>query len=570
MRFLLYIFAFLYVFQSNAQNDWRDELIEFDSLVIYNELQEAERRVQEALNEDSPHISRKQNKIRKLYFEYNKIFLHDELEFSLIEQLDMLIKLQRKVEEVNEPELAYKLNLLLALTYEKSNNQKLALDHLDVAYKIYERNNLHRFYSSYCVRKSSVMRFINDIDSSEYFAIQALIYAKKYKNQKDYFDAHILLKSVAWLKGEVRLAINYSKELLNMSKDFGSSKKLFTNYNSLSDFYREIDLDTAILYNDSSYVFYESIPPTYQHNYERVRYMNFEKMGNIDSAYFYIQFYYKGLIEHMQEDQNVRALEIDKKFKNEQIKSSLKIRNQWLFVLLGFSALIITGLIVLARKKTRIIKQNEIISTKNADLEILVGQKQVLLAELQHRVKNNLQQVVSILDFQREQKEFHNPEELIRSTQNRVYSMAFLHKKLHVFEDVNTVEMSTYLTELAQAVKKTYNNAQTNIDLRVSVEELLFPINTAMPIGLILVELISNSMKHAFKTTSTGFIELNMSQNQDLIKLCYRDSGPGYDVYQKSKAGLGGDIVLGLIDQLDAKLETKRSPIFEICFTFRM
>jgi two-component sensor histidine kinase len=148
--------------------------------------------------------------------------------------------------------------------------------------------------------------------------------------------------------------------------------------------------------------------------------------------------------------------------------------------------------------------------------------------------------------------------------------MALLHKKLHVFEDVNSVEMSIYLTELAQTVKMTYNSDQKNIGLSLKLEEMLLPIDKAMPIGLILVELISNSMKHAFKTSSTGVIELNLSRKQDLFELCYRDSGPGFDIYHTKSAGIGGDIILGLIDQLDAKLEIKQSSIFEICFTFKI
>ncbi|MCC6635644.1 MAG: sensor histidine kinase [Chitinophagaceae bacterium] len=195
----------------------------------------------------------------------------------------------------------------------------------------------------------------------------------------------------------------------------------------------------------------------------------------------------------------------------------------------------------------------------------------MLLSELQHRVKNNLQHVISILEIQKESVDFNNIDELIRGNQNRIHSMALLHKKLNISENVNEVDLPKYISELSELVKDSYDNHTKKIQLNVKCEIDKIALEKALPIGLIIVELVSNSMKYAFLSRSIGIINILLSTNHDTTEntFYYTDNGEGFDFNAIVNKGLGIEIIKGLISQLDGKYETSNSKGFEFMIYFK-
>src|SRR5690606_7232841 len=191
-------------------------------------------------------------------------------------------------------------------------------------------------------------------------------------------------------------------------------------------------------------------------------------------------------------------------------------------------------------------------------------QKQMLLSELQHRVKNNLQHVISILEIQKESVDFNNIDELLRSNQNRIHTMALLHKKLNVLDNVNEVDFRKYIAELAELIKESYDNHKKKITLNVLCEIQTISIEKALPLGLIITELVSNSMKHAFKKQNIGIINIQITKTQTGKQLYYSDNGSGFDFTKANEKGLGREIINGLIDQLDGTIQTKSDNGFEL------
>ena len=226
---------------------------------------------------------------------------------------------------------------------------------------------------------------------------------------------------------------------------------------------------------------------------------------------------------------------------------------------------------MIIRKNRQINKKNKTIDIQLVELSKALEQKKVLLSELQHRVKNNLQHVISILEIQKESVEFNTIDELIRGNQNRIHSMALLHKKLNVTENVNDVDLNLYITELAELVKQSYDNHKKQIYLNIKCEISTILIEKALPLGLIITELVSNSMKHAFKERAIGIIriELTKDENSGQMKLHYTDNGDGFDFYKPSQKGLGQEIIRGLINQLDGIVETKGTNGFELTLSFK-
>jgi anti-sigma regulatory factor (Ser/Thr protein kinase) len=146
--------------------------------------------------------------------------------------------------------------------------------------------------------------------------------------------------------------------------------------------------------------------------------------------------------------------------------------------------------------------------------------------------------------------------------------MALLHKKLNVSENVNDVDLSRYITELSELVKDSYNSYKKKINLNINCEIKEMSIEKALPLGLIVVELVSNSMKHAFKSRSIGIITISIKKNNDAQKniLYYSDNGGGFNFNTTTAKGLGIEIIKGLIDQLDGTVETKQVKVLNSVF----
>ncbi|MCO6460497.1 MAG: sensor histidine kinase [Saprospiraceae bacterium] len=138
---------------------------------------------------------------------------------------------------------------------------------------------------------------------------------------------------------------------------------------------------------------------------------------------------------------------------------------------------------ILFRKNQRINEQNIIISQQVDKLSKLLSQKETILHELHHRVKNNLQNVISILEMQKESINFNNIEELIRGNQNRIHSMALLHKKLDMSEILREINIHGYLRELTELVMDSYCDKAKNISLHFTCSVEKITLEKALPLG---------------------------------------------------------------------------------------
>ena len=187
--------------------------------------------------------------------------------------------------------------------------------------------------------------------------------------------------------------------------------------------------------------------------------------------------------------------------------------------------------------------------------------------EIHHRIKNNLQVISSLLDLQAEKFSDENVREAFRESQNRVISMSLIHEELYKGEGTDTLDFSIYLQKLAENLFQTYNFRSKNIHLCMDLEEnTFFDMDTAIPLGIIVNELVSNSLKHAF-TEKEGEIriklcreEKNNETHKSLFSLTISDNRKGIpeNVELESLESLGLQLVSILVDQLDGKIELKR------------
>ena len=198
-------------------------------------------------------------------------------------------------------------------------------------------------------------------------------------------------------------------------------------------------------------------------------------------------------------------------------------------------------------------------------------EKEILLREIHHRVKNNMQIISSLLRLQAQSIKDENAQEQFEVSQNRIRSMALIHDSLYRSQDLARVDFSDYLRKLTLHLKSIFGPKAERIEIKLDLDEIFFEINTAIPCGLIINELVSNCMKHAFPDDTHGEISIRMKKDKTgLHTLFIRDSGIGFpeDFDFQAINTLGMNIVTDLVMQLGGRisLERGRGTEFKISF----
>lgn len=451
------------------------------------------------------------------------------------------------------PEKQFRSCWIIAIMYERAEDFVLCRKYLDNAYEIYRQDELHDMYSTYCIRMASYYSHIHMPDSAIYYAYRGLRNAEKCGNSRDVRDAYLLLGSFL-AQDDYTQAVKYKSLAAGLFleiEDFTSAASQFTDtaavlfkHNRVEDAFRYSDTAMFVLNGSGAYI----NPGIYE-----LRGMLFETVGNIDSAYYYFRKFHEVYASEQHKLEKIRIKQISEQFQNDKKEAVIRNKNQQMLLIVSLLVVIMIAVMVLIRKNREIGRKNNIINTQLGELSKILEQKQVLLSELQHRVKNNLQHIISILEIQKESVDFNNIDELIRGNQNRIHSMALLHKKLHVADNVNDVDLPVYIGELAELVKDSYETHSKKVQLVLECHIPALSVEKALPLGLIVVELVSNSMKHAFKSKHIGFISIALSLDTatQKWKLYYADNGEGFDFEGTETKGLGLEIIKGLIDQLD-------------------
>ena len=208
--------------------------------------------------------------------------------------------------------------------------------------------------------------------------------------------------------------------------------------------------------------------------------------------------------------------------------------------------------------------QEEIAEHKKDEEKIKTSlkEKEVLLKEIHHRVKNNMQIISSMLGLQSLSVKDSMYGDMLRDSQNRIRSMALIHEKLYQSENMADVDFSEYIDSLISNITKSYH-LKDSIVITKDVKEFSFSIDTAIPLGLIINELISNAIKHAFPDNKSGEIQLQINRvdGSNKYNLNVNDNGIGMDpgfVIENSKS-LGLKLVQALVDQLEGDLKITTS-----------
>ncbi|WAC06095.1 MAG: PAS domain S-box protein [Methanoregula sp.] len=201
------------------------------------------------------------------------------------------------------------------------------------------------------------------------------------------------------------------------------------------------------------------------------------------------------------------------------------------------------------------------IEQRTAQLTSSIEDKEVLLREVHHRVKNNLQIIISLLNLQSRYLTDEKTLAAIKESQNRVRAMALVHEKLYQSADISKINLDEYVRFLGNSLFQFYGMKGKGITFTTAIPEITLDINTAIPIGLITNELVSNSLKYAFPDRRKGEISITIHRKDRQLTILFKDNGVGLpeDFDWRTAKSLGLRLVISLVEQLQGTIELDRT-----------
>ena len=232
-------------------------------------------------------------------------------------------------------------------------------------------------------------------------------------------------------------------------------------------------------------------------------------------------------------------------------------------VALGILAISLLALILFYRR-TRLDRKT--IALQKQKVEKSLKEKETLLKEIHHRIKNNLQMVSGLLDIQAIKMDDPKFEEVLTDSQRYINSMALVHQMLYQTHNASTVSISEYITDLTSETLRGLGENDLSPNFNVISDE--FKIEQAIPLGLILCELITNTYKHAY-TDKAGDIRISLTHQNNQFTFLYRDFGRGIDDNLDNQAeGVGQNLITLFAEEIGASLNIKNENGLEYLFTF--
>lgn len=217
--------------------------------------------------------------------------------------------------------------------------------------------------------------------------------------------------------------------------------------------------------------------------------------------------------------------------------------------------------------------KNQQIQIQNRQIESSLKEKEMLLREIHHRVKNNLQIINSVINLQADKTQESELNEVLLELKGRISSIALTHQMLYQKGTATSVVLCEYMQNLIAQIYRSYENDNVKVNYHCNNQEFVINIDTAIPLGLLVNEIMTNSYKHAFKKTKSGIIEVTNTVIGKHVTMIIKDNGSGLPANYKDilmkPSSLGFELIAILIEQIDAKMEIENEggTTFKLSFT---
>lgn len=288
----------------------------------------------------------------------------------------------------------------------------------------------------------------------------------------------------------------------------------------------------------------------------------YAQLGNFERAHHHLNAYLELFKASATESRQRLAEEMQAKFETREKENTIRMQElqieksarqkQTLFLGVALALLTIMAMIVLVIFK---IRSNKKLSIEKSKTERLLRDRETLLREIHHRVKNNLQVVSSLLSIQGREITDGKARQAVNESRNRVHSMALIHQFLYGEENLSSIDMPLYVAELSKRLFSAYSMDQDLVTLHIDVEKIMLDVDTAIPLGLIINELVTNALKYAFPANRKGNLWVSLKELDDVLTLQVRDDGVGVADASENSTAFGMKLLNAFRQKLEAEFE---------------
>ena len=436
-------------------------------------------------------------------------------------------------EERNLNDLDYDFTLyVVGNNYLELKEYDRALQYYQHSIAIGERYGFYNNLSDVYISLVDLYAYLNRFDEAETAGENALKYAELLENDFMIMRSLLSIGKLQNLQGKYLSAIeNLTNCITTATEDFGDKYYLSLAYETLGKAYAG------------------------NHQYQEA-YQAFGEYDKLKNSVFTAEADHR--ISLLQTEFDVAQKDGTIQLQESQILKQ-KSTQKFIIIIAGLLAM----LLILAYKA---IQSNV---RKNKQLQKQNEEKEFLLKEIHHRVKNNLEIVSSLLSLQSAQIDDPDITEAIQKSKQRVQSMSMIHQKLYQGKSLAAIEMKDYFINLGNYLISSYG-ATDRIDLVCEMETLELDVDMAIPIGLIVNELLTNAMKYAFPEGGKGKITIYLREFDNILQLSVRDNGIGRQHAKKSTGtGFGTQLIELLTRQLDGKMQLNTSKGTVVSFEFQ-
>ncbi|MFK7771236.1 MAG: tetratricopeptide repeat protein [Saprospiraceae bacterium] len=402
----------------------------------------------------------------------------------------------------------------------------------------------------------------------------ALFYLEKSIEKKEELDIRSTLSTslnnigkISNLNGNYQEAIEFNTQALALAREFENKKdqayilqELATSYKNLNDnitaksfFQQALDLaesmgDVQLQYNSNEGL------------YEILKTKNSEKA----LKHLAVAYVLKDSILNIQNTEALTTMRLENDFEKrelvtQQTITTLELQEELQSTRLSNQRNIIIGLVValglLGFLLFQIFRQKNKIEDQNQVIQKSLKEKDTLLREIHHRVKNNLQVISSLLSIQSRNLTDQAAVDALNEGRSRVQTMSLIHQDLYQQDQLTGINFQKYFKQLIQNLFSTYNISEENIEIVAEIDDLNLDVDTVIPIGLILNELITNALKYAFNG-GEGKIHVILKEEKNTLLLEVKDNGIGIQKMENisENNSYGFELIHALVDKLDGEL----------------
>lgn len=455
----------------------------------------------------------------------------------------------------------------LARVYYYLANLDDACYYQELAYREQVQHNNYMYLPYGWSTLAEIQTFRNDYKKVKHIYDSCIVLLKQYHKTAD-APIPSLYFAKGWLyeqeKNAVQAELSYKKTLNIMQGGFHPAAiallRLYTNtgqFNKAALTKTSLDSivdKTGLLFFQAEYSkelagYYQAIGDKENARIAQLQYYRYKDSLNTTARYYMVK-------------------EVETKFKTGEKEQQLAIANekqrlqqkllkesrQRIWILSG-AIILLTGLAIALYKiyKTKQ-KQTRLLALKNQQIE-------TLMRELHHRVKNNLQVVSSLLNLQSNRIEDDTARDALEQGKSRVDAMAMIHQKLYMDEVGASINMTDYLQSLCLSLAASYGHVSSSVQVEVLLADTKIDIDKAIPVGLIVNELVTNAFKYAFSNTTAPLVRVSMTLSGNQVKLVVADNGSGFDpaLIGSKKESFGMKLVNMLVAQLKGKMTTEQN-----------